>query len=123
MDDGLHTPCQDVPMPIPGNSRYARTPRNSNEWASYGWEKMARGFLGLPGGDSWNNPDQMFFDPNYPKEMSLGFSRADIEYKKLCDKKDREIMSKLKPRQHRLMDALNRGKIFKLSRLKIEVNN
>lgn len=110
-------------MTTPGNSGYVRTPRNSNEWSSYSWEKMARGFLGLPGGNSWNDSNQMFFDPNYPKEMSLGFSRADIEYKKLCDKKDREIMSKLKPRQHRLMDALNSGKIFKLSRLKLEVNN
>jgi hypothetical protein len=64
----------------------------------------------------------MYFDPSHPREMSLGFSRYDIEYAKLLERKDREVVNSMTDRQKRLLGALNSGRLFKLSRLKLEKN-
>jgi hypothetical protein len=64
----------------------------------------------------------MYFDPSHPMEMSLGFSRDDIEYTKLLERKDREGVNSMTDRQKRLLGALNSGRLFKLSMLKLEKN-
>lgn len=89
-DDGLHTPHQDVPMVMP------RT---------------------LPGRGTWN--DTAFFDPRYPNEMSLGFSRKDIQYRSECDAKDREAFRKMSVRQKRLLNAIEKQKFFRLTKLQL----
>ena len=118
-DDGLHTPCQDVPMVMPGRFQNTRIPTSRNEWTSYGWKNIARAFLGGYSGGEWRIEDEMFFDPTRPKEMSLGFGREDIEYAKMSERKNREIFQKMGERQKRLLSALESGKIFKLSELKL----
>lgn len=50
------------------------------------------------GGGTWNNRDQMYFDPSRPREMALGFSREDIEYAKLSEKKNSEIVRNMNDR-------------------------
>ena len=120
-DDGLHTPCQNVPIAPAGMSRMSFTPAGRNEWNNngYRWKDMAKGFLGRSGGE-WNRRDEMFFDPSHPREMALGFSREDIEYAKLSEKKNKEVYQSMSDRQKRLLKALEGGKLFKLSKLKIE---
>ena len=54
--------------------------------------------------------------------MSLGFSREDIEYAKMSERKNAEIVRNMDTRQKRLLTALSRGRIFKLSRLIPEKN-
>jgi hypothetical protein len=117
-DDGLHTPCQDVPMEMPGGCRSSRAPVRGDEWTSYGWKRLASGFFGAGTGGEWRVEDQMFFDPTRPKEMSLGFTREEIEYAKMSERKNREVFQKMGNRQKRLLNMLESGRIFKLSRLK-----
>lgn len=75
-------------------------PPGRGEWngGGYGWKNIARGFLGNMGGGTWNNQDQMYFDPSRPREMALGFSREDIEYAKLSEKKNSEIVRNMNDR-------------------------
>jgi hypothetical protein len=114
-DDGLHVPHQNVPMYTSG-SHVNRRPTNPNEWTSYGWKDMSDRFLGYTGRkSSWN--DEQYFDPSRPKEMSLGFSREDIEYAKLREKKEHEILANVTDKQKKMVDDVLSGKIFKLSKL------
>lgn len=115
MDDGLHTPHQDVPMGI--GDVPSREPTQRNEWTSYGWRNVARGFLGGVDGQ-WRKEDELYFDPSRPREMALGMTRDDIEYAKMSERRNRETIQKMTPRQKRLLDALEHGKIFALSKLK-----
>jgi len=116
-DDGLHTPHQNVPMPGVGSFGAAmRTsmgpPTSRNEWTSYGF-----GRYGARNLSEWNREDEMYFDPSRPKEMALGFSRDDVEYAKMSERKNRELLSGMSERQKRLLKALEGGKLFKLSKL------
>lgn len=123
-DDGLHTPHQDIPMPVVGGSSRMTTPVRG-EWngGGYGWKNIAMGFLGNMGGTgTWNRQDELYFDPSRPREMSLGFSREDIEYAKMSERKNAEIVRNMDTRQKRLLTALSKGMIFKLSRLIPEKN-
>jgi hypothetical protein len=54
--------------------------------------------------------------------MSLGFSREDIEYAKMSERKNTEIVKNMNNRQKRLLTALQKGRIFRLSRLIPEKN-
>ena len=97
------------------------TPAGRNEWhnSGYRWKDMAKGFLGRSDGE-WNRRDETFFDPAHPREMALGFSREDIEYAKLSERKNKEVYRSMNERQKRLLKALEGGKLFKLSKLKID---
>lgn len=111
-------------MPMPGDYQRCGTP-SRGDWngGGYGWKNIARGFLGNVGsGGTWNRQDELYFDPTHPREMSLGFSRKDIEYAKVSEKKNSEMVRSMNNRQKRLLNSLNNGRIFKLSRLVLEKN-
>ena len=115
--DNLHVPQSGSSILRPPGLDYSiAPPTNNKEWASFGWQKIAQGFLGS--NKQWNTEDIYFIDPTHPKESSLGFSRKDIEYTKLCEKKDKEIFRNLHPRQKRLINAINRQQFFRLSKIK-----
>lgn len=92
---------------------------NQRQNDGYGWRNLASGFFGV-GGGTWSREQDMFFDPTHPREMSLGFSRDDIEYAKITEKRNRDVIMKMNSRQKRLLRALEHGCIFKLSKLKLE---
>lgn len=119
-DDGLHVPNQNVPMPGVGSGplgmamrTYSAPPASGKEWSSYGFKEMCQG----SGLGEWNRQDEAYFDPSRPKEMALGFSREDVEYAKFSEKKNHEIEKNMTERQRRLLKALEKGQLFKLSRL------
>lgn len=117
-DDGLHTPHQDVPMMPPTTMSPEHFQRQSpKDWncGGFRWKDMSRGRMG-----QWRKEDEMFFDPEHPTEMALGFSREDIEYTKISKKKNKEIINNMSERQKRMLKALESGKIFKLTKLKEE---
>lgn len=117
-DDGLHTPNQDVPMILPTTMSLEHFQKQSSKDWNYGgfrWNHMSSGKIG-----QWRKEDEMFFDTKHPTEMALGFSREDIEYTKLSEKKNKEIVNNMSERQKRMLKALESGKIFKLTKLKEE---
>lgn len=119
-DDGLHVPHQNVPMYSSGSFQFDRKPTNPGEWSSYGWKDMSDRFSMYTGRkSSWN--DEQYFDPTRPKETALGFSRDDIEYAKMREKKDRELLNNITDSQKRMVADLLSGKIFKLSKLIEEI--
>ena len=118
-DDGLHVPHQDVPMYSSMSNHMDRMPTNSNEWSSYGWKDMSDKFSMGTGRGSWH--DEQYFDPCRPKESSLGFSRADMEYAIMSERKNAEIMNNITDNQRKMVNDLLSGKIFKLSKLEEEI--
>lgn len=115
-DDGLHTPNQNVPMQMCGGGTAGPSSfQERNDWNldGYRWKDSSRMFS--PGCGSWNEPT--YFDPARPREMSLGFSREDIEYAKLSERKNREVVKNMNDRQKRLLRALEKGMLLRLSKL------
>ena len=61
------------------------------------------------------------YSPHIFIDKTLGFSRDDIEYAKMREKKDRELMNNITDSQKRMVADLLSGKIFKLSKLIEEI--
>lgn len=101
-----------------------RRPASPTEWSSYGWgNRTSRVFGGNTGRyDSWNSRDETFFDPSRQREMALGFGREDIEYAKMSERKNAEILDKMTDKQKSMLKSLEDGEVFKLSRLVEEIS-
>lgn len=110
--NSLQVPNQNIPMNGLLNS-FSCPPKDKSEWSSYVFSKISNSGYS----PQWNRQDELFFDPSRPKEMSLGFSRDEIEYAKFMEKKNKELERSMSDIQKRMLKALENEKILKLSRL------